>query len=107
MVNGVHAAQEPTRSFGGLDWIFEMSETDEIDDLFANDTSRKSENVLVCRINPHHPFWGILGQPSKQSLAIIKALSIAYFKTTEDSSTAKASTLISQFEEIINDMSPD
>lgn len=103
----VDISSSSTFKFGGLDWIFEMGETDEVDDLFANDTSRKSENVLGCKINPHHPFWEILGPPSKQSLAIIKALSIAYFKTTEDSSTAKASTLISQFEEIINDMSPD
>lgn len=95
-----------TFKFGGNDWKFEMSETTEIEDLFANDLSRKNENVLGCKVNCRHPFFHAFGQPVSQSLAIIKAFSIAYFKATIDG-RGSAVKLIGEFNDYINELTSD
>lgn len=88
--------------FGGNDWTFIMDETSEISELFANDISHKNENILICRINIHHPFFKVYGAPTQQSLAIIKSLSIANYISTIDG-RGSVSKFLAEFEELINE----
>lgn len=95
-----------TFQFGGIAWQFAMEETTENDELFANDLSRRSENVLVCKVNLNHPFFKAYGTPQKQTLALIRALSIASFKATTDGK-GTVTKMMSEFGEIINDLTTD
>ncbi len=88
--------------FGGVEWKYNMVETSEIDDLFANDASRKDEHILGCRINTKHPFFKAYGPLTGQSLAIIKAMSIANYITTIDGRGSVAK-FMSEFEDFINE----
>lgn len=91
-----------TFKFGGNDWTFIMDTTSEIPNLFANDASRKDEHILGCKINLSHPFFKVYGQPTKQTLAIIKAFSIANYITTIDG-RGNVVKFINEFEDLIND----
>ena len=88
--------------FGGNDWQFIMDSTSEINDLFANDASRKNENILGCKINVNHPFFQVYGQPTEQSLAIIKALSIANYISTIDG-RGSVVKFFAEFQDLINE----
>lgn len=92
--------------FGGTDWQFKMSETTDSPELFANDLSRRSENLLCCRVNLEHPFFKTFGSPTKQTYAIIKALSIANFIATADG-RGTAVKLMNEFDEIINELTSE
>ena len=74
----------------------------DITDLFANDVTRRSENVLVCRINLRHPFFKVYGSPTKQTIEIIKAMSIANYISTIDG-RGSVSKFLAEFEELLND----
>lgn len=88
--------------FGGTDWQFIMEDTNEISDLFANDVSRRSEQILCCKINLGHPFFKVYGQLTEQSLAILKALSIANYISTVDG-RGSVSKFMAEFDELINE----
>lgn len=88
--------------FGGNSWVLNMEETSEINDLFANDASRKDENILGCKINIQHPFFKVYGQPSMQTLAIIKALSIANYISTIDG-RGSVVKFLNEFQELVNE----
>lgn len=88
--------------FGGNNWVFKMEETSEINDLFANDASRMDENILGCKINLNHPFFKVYGPPTKQTLEIIRAMSIANYISTVDG-RGSVSKFMTEFEELIND----
>ena len=77
-----------------------MEEGTESSELFWNDLSQKTENILRCKVNLQHPFFQAYGKPSKALIAIIKALSIAKFKATIDSSSASA--MMNDFNQIIS-----
>ena len=79
-----------------------MDSTSEINDLFANDASRKNENILGCKINLNHPFFQVYGQPTEQSLAIIKALSIANYISTIDG-RGSVVKFFAEFQDLINE----
>ena len=95
-----------TFQFGGNAWQFEMIETTDTDELFANDLSRKDDKVLVCRVNLNHPFFKAYGAPQKQTLALIRAFSIAIFKARTDGK-GNVTKMMSEFDEIINDLKVD
>lgn len=86
--------------FGGIDYKIKMEEGTESAELFWNDLSQKSENILLCKVNMHHPFFEAYGKPTKALMALIKALSIAKFKATIDSSSASA--MMNDFNQIIS-----
>lgn len=86
--------------FGGIDYKIKMEEGTESTELFWNDLSQKSENILLCKVNMHHPFFEAYGKPTKALMALIKALSIAKFKATIDSSSASA--MMNDFNQIIS-----
>ena len=86
--------------FGGIDYKIRMEEGTESSELFWNDLSQKSENILRCKVNLQHPFFQAYGKPSKALFAIIKALSIAKYKATIDSSSASA--MMNDFNQIIS-----
>lgn len=88
--------------FAGNTWTFRMESTDEISELFANDASQKNENILGCKINLNHPFFKVYGKPTKQFLAIIKAMSIANYISTVDG-RGSVPKFLQEFEDIIND----
>lgn len=85
----------------GNTWAFEMEETTEIIELFANDSSREDEHVLSCKINLQHPFFNYYGAPTEQTLALIKALSIASY-TSPDEGRRFVSRFMADFEIIVN-----
>ena len=91
-----------TFKFGGNNWEYKMEETSEINDLFANDVSHKDDNKLCCKINLHHPFFKVYGPPTKQTLEIIRAMSIANYISTVDG-RGSVSKFMNEFEELIND----
>ena len=92
--------------FGGYDWDFKMEQTDEIDELFANDISQKNNHLLICKVNLHHPFFKVNGTPNKQTLTLIKALSISYYTSTVDG-RGSASKFINELQDIILEESSD
>lgn len=98
----VHLPFESHFKFGGNEWTFIMDATLEITDLFANDASRKDENVLGCKINLLHPFFKVYGNPTKQTIEIIKAMSIANYITTIDG-RGSVSKFLAEFEDLLND----
>lgn len=86
--------------FGGIDYKIRIEEGTESSELFWNDLSQKSENILRCKVNLQHPFFEAYGKPTKALMAFIKALSIAKFKATVDSSSASA--MMNDFNQIIS-----
>ena len=87
--------------FGGNEWTFNMEATTEISDLFANDASRKTDCILGCKVNLHHPFFKVYGPPTMQTIALIKALSIANYISTVDG-RGSVPKFMSEFEDMIN-----
>lgn len=88
--------------FAGNEWTIRLEATFEITDLFANDVSHRNENVLVCKLNLLHPFFKMYGSPTRQTIEIIKALSIAHYITTIDG-RGSVSKFRAEFEELINE----
>lgn len=88
--------------FAGNDWTFIMDAAFDLTDLFANDVTHRSENILGCKINLRHPFFKVYGSPTKQTLEIIKAMSIANYISTID---GRGSVLkfMTEFQELINE----
>lgn len=72
----------------------------ESDELFWNDLSLASQNILICRVTLEHPFFSVYGRPEPAMLAMIKALSIAKFKANIDSG-GSASAMMNDFNQII------
>jgi hypothetical protein len=92
--------KESKFKFGGIEYKMKMEEGTESSELFWNDLSQKSENTLRCKVNLQHPFFEAYGKPTNALIAIIKALSIAKFKATIDSSSASA--MMNDFNQIIS-----
>ena len=88
--------------YAGNEWTFNMDPTFEITDLFANDASHMNEHILGCKINLNHPFFKMYGVPTKQTIEIIKALSIANFTSTIDG-RGSVSKFLAEFEDLLND----
>ena len=57
--------------------IHEGSESNEV---FWNDLSQITNNKLICKVNPNHPFFAVYGRPNTAMLSVFKALSISKFK---------------------------
>lgn len=87
--------------FAGNDWTYNMNATFEITDLFANDASCLDEKILGCKINLLHPFFKMYGEPTKQTIELIKALSIADFISTIDG-RGSVSKFLAEFEDLLN-----
>ncbi len=87
--------------FGGASYQIILKDSNELNELFWNDLSQKSSDVLICKVNLNHPFFKSFGKPEKQTIAMIKALSIAKFKATIDSA-GSATVMMNEFNQIIN-----
>lgn len=87
--------------FGGMSYQIILKDSNELSELFWNDLSQKSSNVLICKINLGHPFFKSFGKPEKQTITMIKALSIAKFKATIDSA-GSAIAMMNEFNQLIN-----
>ena len=90
-----------TFKFGGNDYRISIESGTESNELFWNNLSQKSNNMLICEVNLNHPFFAVYGRPSEQILAMIKALSIAKFKATADNG-GSAIAMMNEFNQIIN-----
>lgn len=90
-------------SLDGQEYQINVESSSESNELFWNDLSQKSSNVLICKVRLSHPFFSIFGGPSDQTLALIKALSIAKFKATIDSG-GSASAMMNEFNQVINNL---
>ena len=75
---------------GSVDYMIKMLEGTESPELFWNDYSKMGDNILLCKVNLQHSFFQVFGKPTKALLAIIKALSIAKFKSTKEDNSASA-----------------
>lgn len=87
--------------FGGVSYQIILKNSSESPELFWNDLSQKSSNILICKVNLSHPFFRSFGRPERQTIAMIKALSIAKFKATIDSA-GSATAMMNEFNQIIN-----
>lgn len=85
----------------GKNYQFVMKPGTESSEMFWNDLSQKSSNVLLCKVNMDHPFFKSYGKPDKQVVAMMKALSIAKFKSS-DIGPGTAINMMNEFNQIIN-----
>lgn len=80
---------------------FIMKPGTESSEMFWNDLSQKSNYVLLCKVNTEHPFFKSYGKPDKQLIAMMKALSIAKFKSSI-TGLSTAINMMNEFNQIIN-----
>ena len=85
----------------GETYKFVMKHGTESSEMFWNDLSQKSSNVLLCKVNMDHPFFKSYGKPDKQVVAMMKALSIAKFKSSYIG-PGTAINMMNEFNQIIN-----
>lgn len=85
----------------GVEYQVIMKPGNDSSELFWNDLSQKSSNVLICRVNTNHPFFKSYGAPDKQMIAIMKALSIAKFKSSI-TGLGTAINMMNEFNQILN-----
>lgn len=85
----------------GETYHFIMKPSTESSEMFWNDLSQKSSNVLLCKVNMDHPFFKSYGTPDKQLVAMMKALSIAKFKSSI-TGLGTAINMMNEFNQIIN-----
>lgn len=90
--------------FGGIDYKIKIEEGTESNELFWNDHSQINENILRCKVNTNHPFFAAYGEPTKQLVALIKALSIAKFKANKDHG-GNVNAMMNEFNQVINNQS--
>ena len=90
--------------FGGIDYKIKIEEGTESNELFWNDHSQINENILRCKVNTCHPFFAAYGEPTKQLVALIKALSIAKFKANKDHG-GNVNAMMNEFNQVINNQS--
>ena len=57
-----------------------IQEGSESNEVFWNDLSQITNNKLICKVNPNHPFFAVYGRPNTAMLSVFKALSISKFK---------------------------
>ena len=88
-------------TFGGKEYTLQVVAGDEEDELFWNDHSKMGEGTLICKINLNQPFFKVYGEPTKAILELIKALTVAKFKTISDSG-GSVKTMMKVFNELIN-----
>ena len=99
--NAVELPMTSHFKFAGNEWVFKMEATFEITDLFANDATQMDKNILGCKINLLHPFFKMYGEPTRQTIEIVKALSIANFISTIDG-RGSVSKLLAEFHDLLN-----
>lgn len=87
--------------FGGKEYTLQVVAGDEEDELFWNDHSKMGEGTLICKINLNQPFFKVYGEPTKAILELIKALTVAKFKSISDSG-GSVKTMMKVFNELIN-----
>lgn len=85
----------------GETYQFVMRHGTESSEMFWNDLSQQSSNVLLCKVNINHPFFKSFGKPDKQLIAVMKALSIAKFKSSVIG-LGSAINMMNEFNQIIN-----
>lgn len=88
-------------TFGGKEYTLQVVAGDEEDELFWNDHSKMGEGTLICKINLNQPFFKVYGKPTKAILELIKALTVAKFKSISDSG-GSVKTMMKVFNELIN-----
>lgn len=86
--------------FDGKTFKIDIVESTDSPELFWNDLSQASEEKLLCKVNPNHPFFARYGQPGKAMIALFKALSIAKYKTLVGGS-GNATEMMNEFNSII------
>lgn len=64
----------------GAVYYCSIQEGSESNEIFWNDLSQITNNKLICKVNPNHPFFAVYGRPNAAMLSVFKALSISKFK---------------------------
>lgn len=88
-------------TFDGSNYSIHVVPGNESSELFWNDYSQFDNHIITCKVNLEHPFFTVYGKPGKPTLQIIKALSIAKFKTMNDVG-GTVTEMMNEFNEIIN-----
>lgn len=73
-----------TYTIDGKDYILQVDMVENGKDLVWLDTSRKSDNVVICKINMNHVFFREFKKQDKAIVTILKTLALAKFTAKED-----------------------
>lgn len=71
-------------NINGKDYRLRVEMVDKGHDLVWLDTSKKVENVVICKINMNHSFFRYFQNSDKAIVAILKTLALAKFTAKED-----------------------
>ena len=91
-------------TFDGVNFTIKVIPGNESNELFWNDYSQIGNQTIVCKVNLEHPFFAAFGKPDKTTLQLIKALSIAKYKTINDEG-GSVTDMMNEFNDIINNQS--
>jgi len=91
-------------TFDGVSYTIKVVPGNESNELFWNDYAQIGNQVIVCKVNLDHPFFAAFGKPDKTTLQLIKALSIAKYKTINDEG-GSVTDMMNEFNDIINNQS--
>ena len=91
-------------TFAGVNYTIKVVPGNESNELFWNDYAQIGNQTIVCKVNLEHPFFTAFGKPDKSTLQLIKALSIAKYKTINDEG-GSVTDMMNEFNDIINNQS--
>lgn len=91
-------------TFDGVNYTIKVVPGNESNELFWNDYAQIGNQVIVCKVNLEHPFFAAFGKPDKTTLQLIKALSIAKYKTINNEG-GSVTDMMNEFNDIINNQS--
>lgn len=87
-------------SINGKEYTLQVDMVDKGSDLVWLDTSKKSENIVICKINMNHVFFKEFQNQDKAIVAMLKTMALAKFTAKEDGNDSTAE-LFDSFNEYI------
>ena len=77
-------------NINGKDYKLRVEMVDKGKELVWLDTSRKKDNVVICKINMNHVFFQHFQKSEKAVVAILKTMALAKFTAKEDGNDSTA-----------------
>lgn len=87
-------------SINGKEYTLQVDMVDKGSDLVWLDTSKKSDNIVICKINMNHVFFKEFQNQDKAIVAMLKTMALAKFTAKEDGNDSTAE-LFDSFNEYI------
>ena len=79
-----------TYFINGKTYLLKVEMVDNGKDLVWLDTSEKSKNIVICKININHIFFQYFQKPNDAIIAILKTMALAKFTAKEDGNDSTA-----------------